>query len=116
MTSGANSTPKTQQIVARINQGEILSGRAYELIFSPRWEQAKKDPAAEATGKLVTDMTRMQSQIKPVLDQLSVDIIEDVPQAAKDRIQDVMADLNNRNNDLSRRLKELEKLAVPTAS
>lgn len=116
MTSGPQSTPKAQQIVARINQGEILSGRAYELIFSPRWEQAKKDRGAEVISKLVTDMTRMQSQIKPVLDQLTVDIIEDVPQAAKDRIQDVMADLNNRNNDLTRRLAELEKLAVPTAS
>ncbi len=116
MSAGPKSTAKTQQIVARINQGEVLSGRAYELIFGPRWEQAKKDPGGAATAKLQTDMQRMKAQIEPILEQLMVDVIEDVPQAAKQRINVVMSDLNNRNNDLDRHLRELEKLAVPTAS
>ena len=86
------------------------------MIFGPRWEQAKKDPGGAATAKLQTDMQRMKAQIEPILEQLMVDVIEDVPQAAKQRINVVMSDLNNRNNDLDRHLRELEKLAVPTAS
>ena len=114
MTAGPTATPKTQAIVARINQAEQLSGRLYELTFGPRWEQTKATPTAEKKAKLLDDLEKLKTKVDPIVGQLSVDVIDDVPEGAKQRIVDVMRDLNTRDKDAGRRLGDLEKLAVPT--
>jgi hypothetical protein len=112
MIAGPSATPKTKQIVANVNQAEVLSGRAYELTWGPRWVQTKATPTAEKKAKLLDDMAKMRAKIAPALSQLSVDVIDEVPEGAKQRIVDVMRDLNARDKDLDRRRDELEKLAA----
>jgi hypothetical protein len=112
MSAGPTATPKTKQIVANVNQAEVLSGRLYELTWGPRWLQTKATPTAEKKAKLIEDMGKMKAKVAPVLGQLSVDVIDDVPDGVKQRIVDVMRDLNTRDKDVDRRRTDLEKLTV----
>ena len=114
MTAGPTATPKTQAIVARINQAELLSGRLYELTYGPRWEQTKKTPTAEKKADLRGDMEKLKAKVDPVVAQLSVDVIDNIPEGVKQRMIDVMRLLHTRDNDLDRRLVELEKLPLVT--
>jgi hypothetical protein len=114
LSSGPSSNPKTQEIVTRVNQAEILSGRAYELMYGARWVQVTKEPTPEKTDKMKADLAKMKVAIDPLLAQLSIDVIEQLPDGAKQRIADVMSNLNNRNNDIDRKLRDLDKVPVAT--